>query len=364
MAAREIVIIGGGIIGCTTAYYLSRHPSFTSSQNTKITLIEASKHGPAQGASGKQAACGSSFDEHVKLAEEHNGKDRWGWRYVGCGSWEGQGSGEDTRLPGGQKPLQSHRTKRRTGGAHRFYTPMAKHGSTAQVHPYLFTTSMFQMAKDNGVAYITARSPRSCSETALSQDRIPQPRNQHEREDIRNTSVLAAGAWSPRIIPSLPVSATRAHSITIRPRGASPSRRTCSSPKSATRSCRPQGLPEIYARPDNEVYACGTGDDEPLPPTVDEVVVDSRRVASISQQLREGRVEKRQACYLPLVSTGGGPIVGEAKQIAKGLYIGTGHTCWGISNAPGTAKALTELIMEGKIKSANLKKLDPLMVLF
>lgn len=31
----------------------------------------------------------------------------------------------------------------------------------------------------------------------------------------------------------------------------------------------------------------------------------------------------------------------------------------GISNAPGSAKALTELIMNGKITSANLKKLDP-----
>jgi glycine/D-amino acid oxidase-like deaminating enzyme len=48
---RNIVIIGGGIMGCTTAYYISRHHSFSPS--TRVTILEASKHGAAQGASGK-----------------------------------------------------------------------------------------------------------------------------------------------------------------------------------------------------------------------------------------------------------------------------------------------------------------------
>ena len=47
---RTIVIIGGGIIGCTTAYYLTHHPSY-SPQTTKIILMEASAAGPANGAS-------------------------------------------------------------------------------------------------------------------------------------------------------------------------------------------------------------------------------------------------------------------------------------------------------------------------
>jgi glycine/D-amino acid oxidase-like deaminating enzyme len=48
---RDIVIIGGGIIGCTAAYYISRHPSFSTTVN--VTILEASAHGAAQGASGK-----------------------------------------------------------------------------------------------------------------------------------------------------------------------------------------------------------------------------------------------------------------------------------------------------------------------
>jgi glycine/D-amino acid oxidase-like deaminating enzyme len=38
-------------VGCTTAYYISRHPSFSIS--TRVTILEASTQGAAQGASGK-----------------------------------------------------------------------------------------------------------------------------------------------------------------------------------------------------------------------------------------------------------------------------------------------------------------------
>jgi len=114
------------------------------------------------------------------------------------------------------------------------------------------------------------------------------------------------------------------------------------------------------------VYSCGPGDSSRVPDTVDDVEVDAEacesiraHVASISTELREGTVAKRQACFLPVVGSGGGPIVGEASTIAKGLVIATGHTCWGISNAPGTAKAIAELVMEGKIRCANLQKLQP-----
>jgi glycine/D-amino acid oxidase-like deaminating enzyme len=93
--------------------------------------------------------------------------------------------------------------------------------------------------------------------------------------------------------------------------------------------------PEIYARPDNEVYACGPGDDSALPGNVDDVEVDpaacqriTNQVASISQELKEGAAQTSQACFLPVVRTGGAPIIGEAGKIAKGLYIATGHTCW------------------------------------
>ncbi|KAF8919051.1 FAD dependent oxidoreductase [Mucidula mucida] len=403
--ARSIVIIGAGIIGCSTAYYLTRHPAFSSA--TSIRILEASVHGPAQGASGKAGGLIAkwaypkelvdlSFSEHVRLAEEHNGTDRWGWRYVNCGSWEGRGepstteTGSEVGRGGRRKSLEktlgldpaaeSSRARQSKGlpddllwvkeHVTESYSPMAPPGATAQVHPYLFTTSMLDLAREAGAELISAAKAVSITQSGgrvtgvIYQDLA----SQSTLEIPATHVVVAAGAWSPSIIPRLPISATRAHSLTIQ---AAPG--TTIAPYVLFTEImlqeggrRKRVSPEIYARPGNEVYACGPGDDSPIPETVDGVQVDEgacesirKHVTSISTELSLGTVNARQACFLPIVSAGGGPIVGPAENLAHGLYIAAGHTCWGICNAPGTAKVLTEHIMDGRIRSANLKKLDP-----
>ncbi|ROW09062.1 hypothetical protein VMCG_02872 [Cytospora schulzeri] len=91
---KNIVIIGGGIIGCTTAYFLTRHPKFNPSLH-KITLLEASSI--AAGASGKaggllalwaypECLVPLSYRLHKELAEEHGGPQKWGYRRLGCGT--------------------------------------------------------------------------------------------------------------------------------------------------------------------------------------------------------------------------------------------------------------------------------------
>ncbi|KAK7042312.1 DAO domain-containing protein [Favolaschia claudopus] len=393
-SVRHIVVVGGGIIGCSTAYYLTRHPKFVASE-ANVTLVEASVHGVAQGASGKAGGLVAkwaypkelvnvSFDEHVKLANEHNGKDRWGWRYVSTGSWEGTGEFPTSSKPSGEKSLEktlglpdsSNTNRKRTGHPDDLiwvkehltesYSSMAPEGATAQVHPYLFTNSMLELAKQNGVKFITG----SVTAIKQSQGKVTGvelfEKGRTTSQSLPATEVIVCGgAWSPALLPGLPIQGTRAHSVVIR--------------TPATAQIAPYVLfteitgtgngvvtPEIYARPDGTVYACGPGDDSPLPENVDDVVVDAeacdnllRNVTAISDELRAGEVEFRQACFLPVSSIGGGPIIGEVEKVAKGLFVATGHTCWGISNAPGTAKAISELVMGGKIKCANLKNLQP-----
>merc|ERR1712137_579541 len=90
---RNIVIIGGGIIGSTTAYFLSHHPNFNKERDS-ITLLEATKI--AGGASGKAGGLLAlwaypncivplSYKLHQELAEKHGGAERWGYRAVHCG---------------------------------------------------------------------------------------------------------------------------------------------------------------------------------------------------------------------------------------------------------------------------------------
>ncbi|KAG2076258.1 FAD dependent oxidoreductase [Suillus decipiens] len=395
---RNVVIIGGGIIGCSISYYLSRHPSYSTS-TTNIIVLEASANGVAQGASGKAGGLIAkwaypreivdiSFPEHVKLAEEHNGAERWGWRFVCCGSWEGEAlneSGSGVGKGGKRKSLEKTLGFEATAAQESredkglpddlnwvkeelttSYSPMSGPDGTAQVHPYLFTTSMLDLAKEKGVQLVKG--------TAISVEQVDRHVTGVTYRDRTDSSrikilpathvVLSAGAWSPSIIPSLPIAATRAHSVTIHPKAGV----TISPYVLFTEISLPHSLsasPEIYARPDNEVYVCGPGDDTILPGNVDDVEIDLaacqsivNQVSSISQELREGEIDKRQACFLPVVRTGGGPIIGEADKIAKGLYIATGHTCWGICNAPGTAKVIAELIM-GRNRSGSLTKLAP-----
>ncbi|KAI1811908.1 FAD dependent oxidoreductase [Poronia punctata] len=90
---RHIVIIGGGIIGATTAYYLTRHSSYNPLIH-HITLVEATSI--AAGASGKAGGllglwaypmclAPLSYRLHADLAAEHDGPTRWGYRRLECG---------------------------------------------------------------------------------------------------------------------------------------------------------------------------------------------------------------------------------------------------------------------------------------
>ncbi|KAI0408090.1 FAD dependent oxidoreductase [Xylaria palmicola] len=102
---RHIVIIGGGIIGATTAYYLTRHPAFNPSIH-HIALLEAASI--AAGASGKAGGLLGrwaypmcivplSYRLHAELASEHDGAARWGYRRLECGQLAATVEGKDSR---------------------------------------------------------------------------------------------------------------------------------------------------------------------------------------------------------------------------------------------------------------------------
>ena len=373
---KKIVIVGGGIIGCTTAYYLSHHPSFRSGVD-EITILEASRIGVAQGASGKAGGLVAkwayprelvdvSFSEHVRLAELYNGAERWGWRYVNCGSWEGRaedippladtssevgGGGDKTSLEKTVGLEDSGLEERKRKGLPDdlrwvkesltdTYSPVAKDGNTAQVQPYLFTTSMLELAQSKGAklrlgAIAGAIAFDMENVTGVLYQTLTTP-----MEFVPAThAILCAGPWTPSILPSVPVKATRAHSIVIQPQPNA----QISPYVLYTNIDLQKGIggkfasPEIYAQPNNEVYACGPEEKSPLPYFVDDVKADDaaceaifQHVASISPELRAGTVVKKQACFLPTVKKGKleGPIVGPAPRMAKGYYIATGHTCW------------------------------------
>lgn len=411
---KEIVIIGGGIIGCTSAYYLSRHPAYDPSKH-KITLLEASKI--AGGASGKAGGLLAlwaypsnivplSYRLHAQLAKEHGGEDRWGYRQIHCGQLSAKGRPNQTKESLNGRPAndESVSLNKRDGKALgkvtaaglpkdlnwfapesvRSYYEMGDPNTTAQVHPYHFTTAIAELAQAKGVEVvlgsvtnIETTDPQGVKSVTY-EDKETGSSHTIPATDV----IVSAGPWTQRVYPPAPISGMRAHSVTIRP----------SKPISAyaifteislppdfaktdtfLKYKRPHGktvTPEIYARPNNEAYACGEGDHlVPLPKTTDDVETDLARcqdiidyVSSISDELKDGEITARQACYLPNVeAASGGPLIGPTG--VKGLLLATGHTCWGIQNGPGTGKLISEFVFDGKAKSANVGSLDPRKVI-
>ena len=64
-----------------------------------------------------------------------------------------------------------------------------------------------------------------------------------------------------------------------------------------------------------------------------------------------------QACYRP-VTQDGLPLLGRVPGVAN-AYIATGHSVWGILNAPASGEAIAELIVEGTTRHVDLRRFNP-----
>lgn len=348
-----------------------------------------------------------SFRLHAELCKEHDGENKWGYRRINCGQVEARARRLGTQAqqrrekeknstvngePKNGESISLQKRSQKAIGQLRAagfpadldwiapetavgYDEMSKPGNTAQVHPYQFTTAIAELAEQAGVkmeigARVTAINKSSGSTPSV--ESVSYTKDGQDHTIPADACVLAAGPWTQGLLPSAPISGLRAHSVTIKPtRHVSPYCLFTSidlpSQFYPDNAAHPKNVaPEIYARPNQEVYACGEGDSlVPLPKDTASVATDESRcqdiidyIGSISDELRDGEVTARQACYLPVTNGRGGPYIGEVNDM-KNLILAAGHSCWGISNGPGTGKVVSEIIMDGKPVSAKLGNLDP-----
>lgn len=221
---------------------MTRHPSF-SPANTTITILEAT--GIAAASSGKaggllatwaRPACivPLSYRLHKELAEEHNGATRWGYRAVHCGSITATAQdldgGSAPQVDQGLKsglPKKRNQEKGRTGGvpdgldwidegAITSYSEEGNPSTTAQVHPFLFTTSMADLAREAGAKIVLGRAT-SIERTEGGVTGVKYEGNitgKEERLDATDV-VLSAGPWTTHIWPELEMDAARVHSVVV-----------------------------------------------------------------------------------------------------------------------------------------------------
>ena len=358
-------------------------------------MLEASSIGG--GASGKaegliatwadpSCIASLSYRLHSELAEMHQGTTNWGFRNVHCadvdamGEAVGHATAEESR-----SHFHSHTVSSPSNTEYppeldwiapksiTSYTELGHPANTAQVHPHLFTSNVARLAEERGAKFILGSGIRINYTEDGSQARSVtfKANDTSDISDLQASDiVIAAGPWTPKILPQAPIKESRNHSIVVRPRR--PLSAYVLFPELHPKIPQKRIPPEIYSRPDGTIYSCGPSDtDVPLPETTDLVEFDPtvcdtiyKDISSISQAILEGEAVTQQACYRPIVvgrARDIGPLVGPTG--ITSLWLASGHDSWGISNGPGTGKVMSEMICEGKASSADVSSLDPRLML-
>ncbi len=350
--AKNVVICGGGIIGCASAYFLTKLSE--SGSDLKVTLIERCEI--ACHSSGKAGGflaldwndhspvgclARKSFDLHSDLSQELEAEIDY--RRLNTHSVLAEplpGEGATIREPVPEIPWLDGRIKRTD--------LIGSHDSTAQVNPLLLTKAMMDAARSRGAELVEGviESFKLSSDAAVTAVVL-----EDGREVEADVVVVALGAWSTIVAgPSFPkanlpmINASRAHSVIIK-------KTVSADAVFLTYKDRKQKEPEIYPRPDGTVYLCGEGDDEPLPE--DPATIAPREgacekileiAANVSSEMEEVEIVAKQACYLP-TSPDHLPLIGKIPGYG-GAYIATGHGCWGILNGPATGLCIAQLLLE------------------
>jgi len=352
----HVLICGGGVIGASIAYFLS-------CRGVRATVIE--RTGIACAASGKaggflaldwcdgtplQSLARRSFALHAELAQRIGGD--WGYRrlatYGGVAGARGR-----ARQPGSDGAV---------GWLSEGVTVAQALGSpetTAQAHPASFTRGIMREAEAQGAEW------RLGHVTGLVKDsgRVSGVEVDGERI-LGDAVVVAMGPWSILASAWLPLPAIfglKGHSLVFATGTKIPAEAAFLEYREANGAVQ---TPELFPRPDGTTYVCAISSEAPLPVDPAEVMPDpgaierlEKMCGDISPVLGEARILARQACYRP-VTRDGLPLIGGVPGV-PGAYVATGHSVWGILNAPATGEAMAELITEGRARTLDLSPFDP-----
>ena len=354
-APRHVVVCGAGVMGASVAYFLAR-------RGVAVTVVERS--GVACAASGKSGGflaldwCDDSplgplarvsFALHAELARQL-GTD-YGYRRVETFMLAAR---EHGAVPGGHRVT----APRWLDGAGVVTAALGSTETTAQVHPARFTTALLGAAQACGT---TLRI--GVVDDVIERDGAVRGVAVDGETVTADAVVVAMGPWTGRFAGSLRLPRVRGlkgYSVTLV--GADVPAHALFVDYRTADGRRLE--PEIFPRPDGDVYVCGMADPAPLPDSPEEVDVNDASCATLAQAagrvstaLAAASIDRRQACYRP-VTDDGLPLIGCVPRVA-GAYVATGHGPWGMLNAPATGLALAELIVEGAARSVDLSPFDP-----
>jgi glycine/D-amino acid oxidase-like deaminating enzyme len=352
----RVVICGGGVIGASIAYFLSL-------RGVHATVIERTAvAGAASGKSGGflaldwcdgtplAALARRSFVLHAQLAHEI-GAD-WGYRRV---TTYGGVAGRRNRLgrrEGADDLAWLSADASVTG-------QLGSAETTAQVHPARFTETMLAAARAEGAELRLSRV------TDLVQREGGVAGVVVDGEIIAGDAVVVAmGPWSILAAAWLPLPAVyglKGHSLVFETGAQMPAQALFCDYREAGGAVQ---TPELFPRTDGTTYVCAISSEAPLPIDPAAVAPDPGAIErleaicrDLSPVLAGSKIVARQACFRP-ITRDGLPLIGRVPGVA-GAYVATGHSVWGILNAPATGEAMAELIVDGAARTLDLTPFDP-----
>jgi glycine/D-amino acid oxidase-like deaminating enzyme len=353
----RVVICGGGVIGACTAFFLAR-------RGIDVTVVE--RTGVAAAASGKaggflaldwcagtplDALARRSFELHATLEKETGAN----WSYRRMNAWSG--------VVVGQRSARRHAPSELawlSDGiviASRLGSPE----TTAIVPPRTFTSAMMSAAQGFGAKlYVGAviGLVRSADETSVRGVEV----NGYIIE--ADAVVIAMGPWSVLAAQWMRLPAVfglQSPSLVYNTGTDVPADALFLEYQDETGEAVSI---ELFPRGDGTTHITAFSDQRPLPVdpaaiTPDPLAID--RLQAIAERLspafRPERIVARQSCFRP-VTQDGLPLIGKIPGVS-GAYVTTGHSVWGILNAPATGEALAEMIADGAARSTDLTPFDP-----
>lgn len=277
MSGRSVCLIGAGIMGITTAYYLAK-----SGRCSDIVLLEEGE--PAGGASGKAAgflardwhgaptavsghgesppagqtsstspslqSLGKlSYELHSRLADELDGAQRYGYRKVPSLSMlvrRGQGDRSSSQAD----PLTAW-----TDGCNVSNVDVIDREGTAQLHPEQFCHALLEECQRAGVRLVRGRA-----EKVVSAGDGHTVQHSGGGEITCDNVVLCAGPWSSTAAKELlgvdvHVKELAGHSVVLRPKQPLPALAIFASVVDAENMSTE--TPELFSRPDGTIYVAG-----------------------------------------------------------------------------------------------------------
>ena len=290
-----------------------------------------------------------SFELHAELASELG--NPWGYRRLT--TYGGYAFEEDTARDAPGRPWLAD------GVA--ITSRLGSPQTTALVEPRAFTTGLMHAAEAHGavlrhdtVADLVRSASGAVRGVALASGEIVEG----------DAVVIAMGPWSilaARWLPLPAVFGYKGHSLVFETGGDIPAEALFLEYREASGEIL---TPELFPRADGTTWVCAISTLGPLPVDPADVAPDEGAHAriealcrNISPALAAAPIKARQACFRP-VTEDGLPLIGAVAGI-DGVYVATGHSVWGMLNAPATGEAMSELILDGAARRVDLAPFAP-----